>query len=98
VSVVLERLGMRGVVDERGSRLRGGCAGTRRARGATGRSTRARATLDELRMHGAISPQLCGGSTLDTIHQTIRNSSDILPCGDSTFSPANRGRCRRATV
>jgi hypothetical protein len=27
---------------------------------------------------GAISPQLCGGSTLDTIHQTIRNSSDIL--------------------
>jgi hypothetical protein len=27
---------------------------------------------------GAISTTLCGGSTLDTIHQTIRQSSDIL--------------------
>ena len=34
---------------------------------------------------GRISPQLCGGSTLDTIKQTIRQASDIL--ADGTQDP-----------
>jgi len=42
--------------------------------------------VDEItKVAGRISPQLCGGSTLNTIQQTIRQASDIL--ADGTQDP-----------
>ena len=39
-----------------------------------------------MKIAGTISTQLCGGSTLDTVKQTIRQASDILV--DGTQDPS----------